>query len=146
MCAESRQLLQNILDEIKSPREGSEFLKYGDWNYYRKGRTYFYRQMVIYAGTTKTIILNLQRAARIKEVFQVWNDATAKDFSVQICSLPSATVVDWVQIDTQLANIATDRATTDLNMIYPPGSQLRFVYQNYTAGKIVIAGVILEEL
>ncbi len=113
------------------------------WNYEYKGKSWMYNRTVTYEGTTQTINLDFLKTLQLNRIEQIWNDATAKDFSVRI----SPVITYFTELDTQTANTGTSRIVQLGNEYkYPGGSRLQFYYSTYTVGKIVTLRVQVDEL
>lgn len=114
-----------------------EYGNIGAWEYERRGKSWFFTQTVTYAGVTQNVDLDFFKGVRINRVEQIWNDATAKDFSIRMFTVPSSATY-YSQLQNLTGNIETSEVLQlGSEYEYPAGTRMRFAYANYTAGKIV---------
>lgn len=115
------------------------------WTYYKKGKRRIYEQTVTYTGSAQTVNLDIECMFQLDLVVQIWNDATARDFSVRMFTDPSSTA--YMELDAQTVNTALNRVSQGgPEYTYPPASRLQMYYANTTAAKTCKVTVMLSEI
>jgi hypothetical protein len=115
------------------------------WKFYHIGKSWFYEQVVTYPGAAVSVDLNLPKACQLNRIEQIWNDATAKDFSIRVFTDPSSS--SYIELDTQTANTATSRLLqAGIEYKYPAGSRIRIYSGSNTATKTDTIRIQVDEL
>lgn len=145
-CLAQTAILRSIDSGIKkiTARDTERGDKDG-WSYLRVSKSWFFEQTVTYAGSAQSVDLTIVRAFQLNRIEQVWNDATARDFSIRMYTDPSLSF--YAELDKQTANTALNRiiqAGTEYK--YPASSRLRCYYENTTAAKTCRVRVQVDEL
>ncbi len=148
-CSRSIELLESINKSLESINKtferGSIRGRNGSWSFEKVGKSYFFEQVVAFAGATMNVDLDFPKSLQLNRIEQVFNDATARDFSVRVFT--DASLAYYVELDTQAANVSLNRVIqAGAEYKYPSGSRLRLYYSSFTAGKIVTIRVQVDEL
>lgn len=115
------------------------------WKMKQVGKSYFFDQLVTFTGTTMNINLILPFAFQLNRSEQIFSDATARDFEIQVYSDPSQTA--YASLLNSAGNIATSVvAQRGSEYQYPANSKIIHYYANFTAGKTVRIRVQVTEL
>ena len=147
LCLQELDFLKEISNSLKIlTGPNSEFRgTIGNWSYRKVGRSWFFEQVVTYAGATQSIDVDFPNAIQLNRIEQVCNDATARDFSVRVFTDPA--LAYYIELDNQAANTALNRVIqAGAEYKYPAGSRLRLYYSNFTVGKTVTIRVQVDEL
>ena len=146
-CLEELTILNKIeahLSKLVNGDPGFRDNKDG-WSLYRIGKSVFFQKTVVYTGSEENHSINFPLAIQINRIEQVWNDATAKDFSIRLFTDPALT--SYVELAADTTNIATSRiiqAGTEYK--YPAGARLTLNYQNTTGAKTCVIRIQVDEL
>ncbi|MDD5616323.1 MAG: hypothetical protein PHH85_08995 [Candidatus Methanoperedens sp.] len=115
------------------------------WTYTHVGKSWFFNKVITYDGNANTQDLNIPRSFQLNRIEQIWNDATAKDFSIRVFSDPAN--IAYIELDTQTANIATSRLVqAGIEYKFPGGSRLRIYSGANIAGKTDTIKIQVDEL
>lgn len=145
-CPESLETLKNIEQLLKIMANELPAIneRYNDWDLRRNGKSLFFSKTITYdASGTQQAVIDFPRDVQINWIWQIWNDATAKDSDVRLYVNPSSTA--YAALDTQTANTQTSRLLLHGEQ-YPSGTRLLIQYANYTADKTVTVKVNATEL
>ncbi len=149
-CSESLAALQhidqNIAAMLYNQTKSDEWTGYYQgWTATRKNKSWFFRKTVTFAGTSNTENIDMSVPFQINRIEQVFNDATARDYSVRVITEPSSTA--YIALDEQTVN-------TDLNTYlqagieykYPANARIQLYWTTFTAGKTVVVNVQVDEV
>ncbi len=115
------------------------------WTYLNVGKSWFYSKTIIYTGSAENHDLNFPVSVQLNRIEHIWNDATAKDFSIQVFTDPSSAY--YTVLRSAAGNINTSRwLQLGLEYQFPTGTRLRFVYTNTTATKTCTVRIQVNEL
>ncbi len=150
-CPKAIELLQSIDATLKYLQRAYVIpisirgREVGGWTFEKAGKSHFFERVVTFAGTTMSIDLDFPKSVQLNRVEQVFNDATARDFSIRVFTDPSLSY--YIELDTQAASTALNRVVqAGLEYKYPSGSRLRLYYSSFTVGKTVTIRVQVDEL
>lgn len=101
------------------------------WARTRIGKSWFWSKTIIYTGAANTQDIILPVSCQLNRIEQVWNDTTAKDFSIRVYTDPGSAA--YIELDTQAGNTATSRLLQlGSEYKYPRGSRVRIYSANNT--------------
>jgi len=114
------------------------------WSRLKAGKSWFYEKTVTYTGAANTQDISFPVSIQLNRVEQIWDDDTAKDFSVRI---GNASMSAYIELDTKTSNIATSRILQlGTEYKFPSSSRLRVYSGTNTDTKIVTIRVQVDEL
>lgn len=115
------------------------------WNTLQKGKVWIYDTTVTYQGVAVNTDLNIPYTFQLNRIEQIWNDATTKDFSIQIFTDPSSSA--YIELDTQTGNTATSRVVQAGNEYkFPAGTRIRINSAVNTLGKTDTIKIQIDEV
>jgi len=115
------------------------------WTRTHIGKSWFWSKMITYAGAANTQDLILPTSCQLNRIEQVWDDATAKDFSIRVYTDPGSAA--YIELDTQTGNTATSRLLQlGSEYKYPRGSRVRIYSANNTNAKTDTINIQADEL
>ena len=145
-CLQELSILQNINESLKKLVSSESYIgQSGSWKYLHVGKSWFFEQVVTYPGAAVSNDLILPMSIQLNRIEQIWNDATAKDFSIRVFTDPS--LASYIELDTQTANTATSRLVQLGNEYkYPAGSLIRIYSGANTINKTDTIRIQVDEL
>lgn len=144
-CTELYALLNRIANLLDPTVQGSSRDTYGDWTRERKGCHWFLERTVTYATDPTTFDITFSNAMMVQYIEQIWDDDTAKNFSIRKYTSPGSTVYsDW---NTKTLNQDTSDITlfTD-GLLISSGSRIKIIHDTLTAGKITTVKIQVDEI
>lgn len=143
VCLQELEYLKQISDAL-NPKAGYQGSVLG-WSYVQIGYVFFYEKTVTYTGSAESHDIIFPKAIQLNRIEQIWNDATARDFSIRMMTAGSTST--YVELRAETADTGLNRITqAGIEYKYPGGSRLRMYYANTTAGKTVTIRVQVDEL
>lgn len=141
-CSRSIELLEDIVgatQQLAGIKQRSFVSNYDGWEIIKTGKSGFAKRIITFEGAAVTFVLLFPRAVQINRIEVSWDDATAKDQTIQI----GQTLLDVV-----LANTSTSRIIQlGSEYKFPGGTKISFIYSaNNTNGKIMTIAVQADEL
>lgn len=124
--------------------------KKNGWTYLQVGKSWFFEREITYTGAALTIDLDFSDtivadAIQLNKIEQIWNDSTAKDFSIRIYGNPQSDY--YIDLDNQTGNTGTSRMIQlGIEFKYPVISRLRIFSGANTINKTDLIKVQVDEL
>lgn len=145
-CDDEMIVLLSIDRSLKTLLPGMSVRSIMDgWSTLKVGKSWFYEKTITYTGNAENHDINFPVSVQINRIEQIWDDGTAKDFSIQVFSNPSSSY--YTVIRSAATNTDTSRwLQLGIEYKFPAGTRLRFAYSNTTASKIVTIKVQVDEL
>lgn len=148
------------LVEIRDKKQNQETIKgtYNSWVGVKAGKSWFLERLVTLSGTTITInldlidhIKSLQKrdvlpgAFQINRIETVFNDTTARSFSIRIFTNPAYS--QYVELYSKTSDISLNTLMqAGIEYKYPAEFRIQFYYSSFTADKTVRIRIQVDEL